>query len=205
MIFTYKQISRTPETKHEILVGDEVIATSTCPHYHAGILQTKDGVFSMNIENLAGYEIEKDRLPFAYTKIDLVPTKKFLGIKIGYEFYNYLSSEHEIHIFEIGLGAGHHYWYLYDEDILVAVIHKKDEVRMYLDEYTCYLIDEKYFDVTALYCLFLESTVYYNHCLMDEPQINDTSLYSSQKQLRAKYDPNFIPKIMEMEKEKNKK
>lgn len=197
MIFEFIQVQRTPMTRHEVKVKNQIIgfAESTKAGHMKLFL---NDTFRLGFGELRKMEIFKNEVKCGEITQKQHTTKKILFIEIGYEYYEMLLSGERYLIYETGLGKDKHYFSIYKDDKVIAVIHKPDFVKNFLDRYTCYLEDEKFFLPTVMYCSFLESTAYYN--ISSEGNVWDnTSTVTTQKELIAKLDMSFIDKVIHNE------
>lgn len=140
------------------------------------------------------------RLGYIYP--DVVPQKKIWIFSIGYDYFEFCFNNQNYKVFEVGLGDDQHYFCVYQGDVTIAIIHQKDLKIDFKDMYTIYALDN--IDAVAMCAL----TLYFDSIL--EPDYNEYSGHSqideahitTQKELIAKYDSTFIPRIIEAEKKK---
>lgn len=197
MIFEFVQVQRTPLTRHEIKVRNKTVGFTESGKAGRMNLFLSD-TFRLSIDGLRKMEIFRNESKCGEIVQKQYTTKKILFIEIGYEYYEMLLSDERYMIYETGLGKDKHYFSIYKDDKVVAMIHKPDFVKNYLDKYTCYLEDESFFLPTAIYCSFLECTAYYN--ISAEGNVWDnTSTVTAQKELIEKLDMSFIDKVIQNE------
>lgn len=199
MILRVEQISRLPQRKHVIKKLDGTL------------------LYSGEVE-----KVFKARIELEYKKVDIVTddinrtiisennvqigeisskvfvTKKILFLPIGYEYNEVLYRGRTYHMYESGLGANQHFFSIYFEGKTIAVIHKDDRVVNYLNTYTLYAETEEEMEVALICTMFLESTAFCDRTAGIGYKVEDSPYYTTQKELRDKYDPNFIPMIKEM-------
>lgn len=99
------------------------------------------------------------------------------------------------YLYEVGFGAKGLYLCIYKEDQLIAIVDKPLKVVNYRDKYIVYCLEED--NIKAIFPLVLQ------YDMTEHGDIAEVSLRSVkvkrvntiQKELIAKYDPNFIPMI----------
>lgn len=123
--------------------------------------------------------------------------KKVLGLFAkGYEFYRIHYSGLDYSCYEIGLGNQGHYFCLYDSnDSLIAVIQHDIDVTNRKDDYICYVDGEKYSVLVAIFAIYSDFARNPDIEIMGYSK-EHKAVYSTDKELLAKYDPNFIPRII---------
>ena len=199
MIFKCIQKERLPLSWHEFTENGNIICTSEIPKAGYGKLFLGADCFELKIDSVfKPIKIYRNGVEYGTLSPKICVTKKVAFLKTGYEYYELSLPFGTFLIYESGLGAGQHYYSIYKDDTVLAVIHKPDRVVNYLDSYTCYLENREDFFPTALYCLFLESAAYFNIDATGNV-VDNTSTYTAQQELREKYDPTFIPRIKQKE------
>lgn len=129
-------------------------------------------------------------------EIGFVKTKKVLLFNFGYDYRRLILDGALLTAYEVGIGENAHYWCIYRDDlVLAAMIQKDDFVKNTLDTYTLYLEDDSLPDAVCLLTLFLDCTEYANLEDVNGIHVTKTETITVQKELLAKYDPNFIPRI----------
>ncbi len=146
----------------------------------------------------------KDRLSFKLFKENellgsiVFENKKIKGFLKSYG-YRILRIENDIYnLYEVGFGKDGLFLCIYKNDELVAIAEKNLKVINYKDIYKVYsLID----DLSGIVPLLLHYDVTAYGDLM-EISLHSTKkkfVKTPQEELRAKFDPTFIPKIKSME------
>ncbi len=201
MIYRLEQTERLPLRKHVIKNkrdGAAIYAAHVPGVFRSSV--TIDGaVFETVTETISKTVVIKNGMIAGEITPVFVKTGKFLFLPIGYDGYRLKTENEEIEIFDIGLGADHHYIVLLSEGKTVAVIHKDDKVVNYLNTYTIYAEDKEHMDKAIIVAMFFESTAYCDRTAGIGYSVVDSPYYSSQKELRAKYDPTFIERVKAME------
>jgi len=131
----------------------------------------------------------------------LIVQKKFLFIQVGYDYFGLVINGISFQIFEIGLGGDRHYLCFYKDNKLISVVHKHMKVINNLDKYTAYLDEEieEYQVAVCVFTLFLDQLDYYNSNEVVMHKESNEEYISINKELNAKYDPTFIPRIKVMD------
>jgi hypothetical protein len=199
MIFQCIQKERLPLTKHEFTRNDVIIGSAETPRMGFSKMKFGENIFTLQVQGLKKVSILQDNAEVGSICPQLCVTKKILFMPIGYEYHELNLNGDTVTVYESGLGAGKHFYSIYRDGKVIAVIHKPDLVVALLDKYTCYV--EKYEDavLAAIYCMFLESLAYYHRATADEPTVDGTATVTTQKELKEKYDPSFIERIIEQE------
>ena len=130
-------------------------------------------------------------------EICFVETKKILFLSTGYDYRRVTLDGITITAYEAGMGAGAHYWCIYRDDReLAAMIHMSDGAVNYCNHYTLYLEDEALYPAVCLLALFIDCTQYPDIGEVSGLSVQGQSTVTLQKELLAKYDPDFIPRVM---------
>lgn len=195
MILSFAQKERLPISRFEIQEGDCIRATAVAPEFQTGLLSVDENNYELAFDGLRKVCITRNGEPFAEIVPQFCQTKKVLFLPVGYEYYRVTIGEKTYAVYEVGLGADKHFYCFYAGDEIVAIAHKPDQVKNYLDKYDCYLASEEHFLAVGLYCLFLEAGQYYDMRASGNEE-NNTATITLQKELQAKYDPNFISKVL---------
>lgn len=200
MIYRLEQTIRLPQRKHEIkgLSGNLI--------YNAGVLNVfeayldfEDGTVEISTDEISKTTIKKNSqiIGEIHTKVEV--TKKILFLPIGIEYNDIVLNDIIYKMYESGLGANQHYFSIYKDNTVVAVIHKDDRVVNFLNTYTLYAENKESMDVALICAMFLESTAFCDRTGGIGNSIVDSPYYTAQKGLREKYDSSFIPKIKALE------
>lgn len=195
MIFSFVQKERLPISRFELQEGDCIRATALAPEFQTGLLSVDENNYELAFDGLRKVCITCNGEPFAEIVPQFCQTKKVLFLPVGYEYYRITIGEKSYAVYEVGLGADKHFYCFYAGEETVAIVHKPDQVKNHLDRYGCYLSSEDHFLAVGLFCLFLEAGQYYNMRASGNEE-NNTETITLQKELRAKYDQSFIPKVL---------
>ena len=131
-------------------------------------------------------------------------TKSCKGFLQSYSYLALAYGEKNYYLYEVGFGHKGLYLCVYQEDHLIAIADKALVVKNYHDMYKIYAEDEA--NLQAILPLLL----YYD--LITHGDFMEVSLYSKkkkvvntiQKELKEKYDPAFIERILHSERSMNK-
>lgn len=197
MIFSFIQKERLPVSQFEIQEDDRVRATAVAPEFQHGILNVDGDTYELSFNKRQKVYITRNGAPFMEIVPQFCQTGKVLFVPVGYDYYQFTIGGVTYSVYEVGLGAEKHFYCIYVGDNTVAIIHKPDKVINHLDRYDCYLLSEEQFLAAGLFCLFLESGQYYNMRAIGNEE-RDIETVTIQKELQAKYNPDFIPRILAM-------
>lgn len=199
MIFEYKQKERLPLSWHEITENGAVLCTTEIPRRGAGKLFLGKDCFELKVEGLTKpVKILKNSVEYGTLTPKIHLTKKVLFLNTGYQYYELSFPFGTYLVYESGFGGDKHFYSIYKDDTVLAVIHKHSRVVNYLDSYTCYLENREDFFATIIYCLFLESVEYYDMSVQGN-NVDYRAVETAQQELKDKYDPTFIPRIRQKE------
>lgn len=196
MILRLEQKTRLPQRTHEVY---DLSFNKIC---NAGVSKVFDAYIALNGElikivtdEICKSAIKKGENICGYINHKLEVTKKILFLPIGYEYDEIEYNGRIFTIYESGLGANQHFFSLYENNCVVAVIHKDDRVINYLNTYTLYAENSVNMDMALIYAMFLESTAFCDRTAgLGYSDVNIPH-YSAQKELRDKYDPSFIQRV----------
>ncbi len=199
MIYRIEQVERMIRRRHEVknLNGEIVYHARTPVRFVAEVIMD-DSLIRVRLNGMGKYLITKDDVEIGELKQDMVKTKKVLFMQIDYEYYKFEIEGRCYQVFESGLGPGMHFYSMYEDGVVVGVIHKQDRIVNDLDHYTLYTEDEVAMKDLVVYTMFLASTEYFKTTDAGY-SIDDASVYTAQQELRDKYDPTFIPRIKAMD------
>lgn len=113
----------------------------------------------------------------------------------GYPYYQIDYRENAYEAYAVGLGKGGIFLCLYRDGRLLATVEKDQVVYNYQDTYTLYVDHEEDFPLTALAVLYYDLTCYGDLTELSVRSVKKYVLNTVQKELLAKYDPDFIPRI----------
>ena len=197
MIIEFNQYEQHPHPKHKIMQRGQILATAETPQFKHGILYA-DRQYELSIQGLSSVSVTCGAAQICSILPKVCVTKKILFLPIGYEYYEMSLREKTYLVYEVGLGPDQHYYCFYDGDRTAAILHKPDRVINYMDHYIGYLESNEQLLAVMLFCLFLESGGNYQNGDLGNSDYS-TETVTKQKELIAKYDPLFIPRILAQE------
>lgn len=217
MILEFNQIGRQPNPFFEGKINGQVVITGKgATRLNNGFIFIDFAGNKYQISNILHREkfaektatqvldILKNGKRVGYIYPDLVATKKVLFLSFGYEYFKFSFDEKEYEIYEVGLGKNQHYFCVYSKDKTVAIIHKEDVKHNYCDKYVIYALDDTLLLATSILTLYFDCISYpdfgYN---LGESRVDD-STFTLQKELRDKYDADFIERVKKAEKTNKK-
>ena len=130
-------------------------------------------------------------------------SKKGQGLFGRYAYWSVVYQEHTYDLYEVGLGRDGSYLCIYQDDVTVAQCQLHTKVVNYENEYTMYAVD----DLSKSLLVMIMTLWDVQGWFLDKlPEIdgaqdlskkahhntNQYSVSTLQKDLKAKYDPNFI-------------
>ena len=204
MIVRLEQISRLPSRNHEIRQADSsLIGTGTVPDLFNGLMKIGRDTYAAITNNVARTELYQNESAIGWISQTVEVTKKILFLPIGFEYYIYNVLGKELRVYESGLGQDMHFFSVYENGVVVGVIHKDDLVKNYKNTYTLYAEADEMLLPLCLFTMFLESTAFCDRTGGLGNVTDNTPFYTAQKELQLKYDPNFIPHIIALEASRN--
>ncbi len=200
MILQCKQTTRLPNRELSFFSSDnKEIGKGNIPKIFIGELAIYNEKITLEMSDGMVTNILCGESVIGFIKEDVVVTKKVLFLKTGYSFYRMKYKEKIYSVYESGLGPNKHFFSLYDEDTLTAVIHKEDLVINYCDSYNLYSENREAMIAACAFTTFLESTAYVDTTAGIGNMVTAEPFYTSQQELKDKYDPEFIPRILKIE------
>ena len=131
-------------------------------------------------------------------EICFVQTRKILFLSAGYDYRRITLDGVTLTSYEVGMGSGAYYWCIYRDDReMVDMIRKSDRTVNYCNTYTLYLEEESMTAAVCLLTLFIDCTQYPDMGEVVGAALQQESVVTVQKELLARYDPEFIPRIVE--------
>lgn len=126
-------------------------------------------------------------------------TQKVNKLFGSYPYYEYVENGETYLVYEVGFGMKGLYLCFYKNDSLFCIVEKELTTVNFKDKYKCYMTDDRYLSVVTAFVIYYDTVSY--------GDILDKAVYSRkkavvntyQKELKAKFDPNFIPKIKALE------
>lgn len=199
MILEFIQEERIPHAIHKITVGSQIIGTASCEKFLNGEMILMDKQFDISIPNLSDFPIMSNGIEVGHVYQRFIKTGKFLFFDSGYSYYEFKYEDTIFTVYDIGLGKNKHFYQFEINKETVAIIHKPDKVKNRKDTYTCYLSSDDMIIPVSLWCLFLESSAYYDMLAEGEGNVEIEKSHTSQKVVRELYDPTFIPRIKQQD------
>lgn len=196
MIFEFIQKERIPKSEYEILYNKDIIGSAICSKFLSGEMNLNNKQYQLKIDNLSSFPIMSNNERVGYVAQKFNKTGNFLCFDTGYSFYEFKCGNDILAVYDIGLGKNQHYYQFEKGNETVAIIHKPDKVVNRKDHYLCYSVDEKMMLPMSLWCLFLESSAYYDINVAGEGNVATNKAYKSQKIIRERYDTTFIGNIL---------
>lgn len=117
----------------------------------------------------------------------------------GYAYFELNFKDRQYIGYEVGLGADGIALCLYYNDTMVALIDKNTKVVNFCDEYAMYLSDESLLSIAALYAVYYDMLKFANIGEVKLFSETQTYLITHNKELKEKYDPDFIQQIKSMD------
>lgn len=167
-------------------------------HYQ---FQYQDGTVREMLLEPRGKGSLKDRLSYYFLEGgEQVGSICGAAVKKGWAFFRgYMYNDITYHgrkfaLYEVGLGSEGLFFCLYEGNRLVAVADKKLIVHNWLDHYMLYLEEDDLFPLFSMVMVYCDVTRFGNADELEQSEIG-YAYRTPQKELRAKYDPAFIPRI----------
>lgn len=121
------------------------------------------------------------------------------GFLKGYPYYEIVYEGNLYYGYEVGFGKKGLYLCIYKGESLIAIVDKQLKVINYQDVYNIYFEDSMYIPVLLPFILYYDSTAYGDMMEVSLISIKTKQVITRQKELIAKYDPTFIPRIQKMD------
>ena len=121
------------------------------------------------------------------------------GFLKAYPYYEFEYNQKLYYGYEVGFGSKGLFLCIYDGEKLIAIVDKKLRVVNFRDSYTAYVEGEQYVPVVVPFTLYYDSATYGDVMDIAVVSIKEKRVNTVQKELIAKYDPTFIPKVKAME------
>lgn len=121
--------------------------------------------------------------------------KKFLA---SYPYYEYVDNGETYLVYEVGFGKKGLYLCFYKNDELICICEKDQVIVNYQDKYRCYFEDEQYLMIVATFVIYYDTIKYSDFMKISLFSRKETLVNTYQEELKAKFDPAFIPKIKAM-------
>ena len=104
------------------------------------------------------------------------------------------------YLYEVGFGNDGLYLCIYKEDQLIAIAEKDLEIVNYRDHYTVYALNEEDLKIIMPLVMHYDVTAYGDVMEIAVHSVKKKKVKTIQKELIAKYNPEFISKIEQEEK-----
>lgn len=202
MIVRLEQEKTNFELTYRFTQGNETICFARSPFqtgkFDMDIRYADGTVRQFHFDSSVGSSL-KERLSFKLfengTRIGtFVGATKGLFFK-GYTYYE-LEYQGRIYAFyEVGLGTKGLYLCLYDGDRLLAMAGKDRVVKNYQDTYTLYLKSGTDFPLLSAALLYYDVVSYGDFMKLSVHSTKRTIVIARNKELLAKYDPDFIAQV----------
>ncbi len=197
MIYRVEQISRLPVRKHEVKTKDgHFLYAAGVPQVLQSYLDFPEGQVTVRIESLSSAMVLFQNAVIGEIVPKLCVTKKVLFLPIGYEYYSYRLYDKQYKVYESGLGPNKHFYTLYCQGETTGIIHKDDLVLKYRNNYTVYTLNEQEMTAALIYTTFLEAGPNCHKGAAIDNLDSNVPYYTKQKDLREKFDPDFLRKVL---------
>lgn len=196
MIYNWNQTDELKRT-HEISQDDKIIATAVTPKIFKGELNFNGEKYFIEHYEGGTFSIKKDNKIIGYIAEKFFKTGKFLCFDSGYIYHEIKVNDSIAAAFHVGLGRKGQYYQFNNNGETVGMIEKIRKVVNYRDKYILYVKDEKMQLMLLLFNLFLETGIHYNFMVAGEGNVVTNQTGRSAKEVREKYDENFINEVME--------
>ena len=110
-------------------------------------------------------------------------------------YYRIVYFDKEYALYAVGLGKNGIFLCGYQGNELLFIAEKDRTTVNYHDHYTLYLDNDEHFPLAANALLYYDLTCYDDLMKISAYSVKKETLVSTQKELIAKYDPDFIPRI----------
>ena len=103
------------------------------------------------------------------------------------------------YLYEVGFGKKGLYLCIYEEEKLIAIVDKELTVRNFQDEYMVYSSSHQYSSVIVPLVLYYDMRSYADLMDVKLSSVKHDRVNTIQKELISEFDPEFIPRIKEMD------
>ena len=157
----------------------------------------RDTRFGTGLEERMAFRIHEDNAPVGKMVGRTMRTGRLLG---GYPYYEVDYRGEAYSGYEIGLGREGLYQCLYKGDQLIFTAEKALKTVNYQDHYEGYLLDRKDLDVALPFLVYYDVIEYGDLMEVSMGSVKKKVVHTVSKELKAKFDPDFIPKVTALEK-----
>lgn len=126
-------------------------------------------------------------------------TKKVSGFLQSYNYYEFTLENETYYGYEVGFGKKGLYLCIYKGEELIAIVQKNLKVVNFKDSYVAYLEDEKYMSVVVPFSIYYDVTAYGDVMEWSTLSIKEKRVNTTSKELRSKYDADFIKRVVNKE------
>lgn len=177
----------------------------------------EQGRFCVNV-NLSGFKPTKlyynpaditwgsrlsDRLSFKIFREDekvgtiVGRTKKTAFLK-AYAYYDFVLDSKQYYGYEVGFGRDGLFLCVYHEEKLIAIVEKSLRVVNFKDKYTAYVENPADLNTVLLLSIYYDATAYGDVMEIAVASIKEKHVNTVQKELKDKFNSDFISKIKDM-------
>ncbi|MCX4307915.1 MAG: hypothetical protein OSJ69_19195 [Acetatifactor sp.] len=211
MIFDIRQTKTGFDMEWQARVGDQDMVCIRAPFSRDCFLaeiQAKD--YSQRLvfdpSDLSFGNKLKERLSFRLYEDDkyighLVGNtrKERKGLFAAYPYYEYQYREALLSGYEVGFGRKGIYLCVYEGQEQIAVVEKKLSVTDFKDEYICYLLESRQYRKVIPFVIYYDTIQYGDVMERAVHSKKKDALNTIQKDLIAKFDRSFIPRVLEQD------
>lgn len=207
MILNIQQIKSNFDMKWLAFDKNEEIFSCVEAPFVTGKFEAKATFYDSNTVNMYYNPYDNsygtkwaDRLSFKFLSNNalvgnVVGKTKKVGFLKSYPYYEMTFNNETYYGYEVGFGSQGLFLCIYKGDELIAIVDKKLRVINYKDSYTAYIKDESYAIVTVLLVTYYDVITYGDLLQIALFSLSEKRVNTFQKDLIAKYDPDFIPRI----------
>lgn len=200
MIYELKRVTKKPMRRHtvtDVCVGGILYNGKVDKAFESDI-EINGDVYSIRNINKTDSRILRNNVECGIIAQKLEVTKKLGPLKFGFDFFEISVDKKIFRSYEVGLGKNQHYFVIYSNECVVAMIRKRDFTADYLNSYVLFSIESDAMLVAVLMTMFLESTEFFDIVEDFGHRNHYNEYYTVQKILKCKYDPDFIPSVISM-------
>ncbi len=208
MIYKIKQTKTNFSMQWIVTQGDNLICTVDAPYkgyyFDANITFSNNKQYRMYFnphDTTYGKKLE-DRLSFKIFDQNNNLIGNFVGrtkrtgkLFGGYLYYELNISDTQYIGYEVGRGAEGIALCLYRDDKLLSICDKNTKIINFKDEYSIYCENEEDIYISTLFTIYYDMARFANMQEIKLYSETDNYVVTFNKELKAKYDPEFIPRI----------
>lgn len=211
MIFGIRQTKTGFDMEWQARVGDEDMVCIRAPFSRDRFLaeiQAKDYTQRLVFDpsDLSFGNKLKDRLSFRlyedgkYTGHLVGNTRRERkGLFAAYPYYEYQYRQTQLSGYEVGFGRKGLYLCVYEGGELIAIVDKKLTVTDFKDEYTCYMLETGHYRKVIPFVIYYDTIQYGDVMERAVHAQKKDALNTIQKDLIAKFDRSFIPRVLQQD------